>query len=168
MDPIHLMQADDEGVDGWQDIKSGQLWRLVTPIFIHYDGMHILFNMLMMYPLASVIEIKRGAATLGVFVIVIAILSNCGQFIFGHSTRFGGMSGVLYGLFGFIWIRMLRYPDEGFRIPQQTVNILLVWLVLCFTGALRWFGIEVANWAHLFGLMAGVGLAALLPPFRRR
>lgn len=150
--------------DGWRDIKSGQLWRLVTPIFIHYSPIHILFNMLMLFSLGPAIEIKRGTASLGVLVIVIAVISNCAQFLFSGSTGFGGMSGVLYGLFGFVWIRMLRHPEEGFRIAPQTIQIMLLWLVLCFTGLMG----NIANYAHLFGLFAGAGLAAALPPLRPR
>jgi GlpG protein len=100
---------------------------------------------------------------LGVLVILIAVASNCAQYLIGGSTNFGGMSGVLYGLFGFVWIRMVRQPQEGFWISQQSINIMLVWLLLCFTGLMG----NIANWAHLFGLFSGAGLAATLPSLGR-
>lgn len=154
--------------DGWIDIQSGELWRSITPIFIHYDLMHILFNMLLFYPLAGLIESRRGSHLLGILVIVIAFVSNVGEYLISHQPWFGGMSGVVYGLFGYIWIRMLRHPEEGLRVHSNLIMILMVWLVLGFSGALRMFGMDIANWAHLFGLLAGVGLAMLLPSRLKR
>ena len=35
------------------DVLRGQIWRLITPIFIHFDVMHILFNMWMLRDLGD-------------------------------------------------------------------------------------------------------------------
>ena len=64
----------------------------------------------------------------------------------------GGLSGVLYGLFGYIWAKSSLDKFSGLGVSQGTVSILVVWLLLCFTGLVG----PVANLAHLGGLVAGV------------
>jgi len=66
-------------------------------------------------------------------------------------TTFGGMSGVVYGLFSFIWIRGRLDPSFPYRMPQQLVTFMLIWLGLGFTG---WVG-PIANWVHTGGLISG-------------
>lgn len=144
---------------GLTDILSGEVWRLVTPIFLHYDTMHLVFNMWALLVIGSIIEYRRGTATLAVLVLVTAIASNCGEFayhlyFFGQYVRFGGMSGVVYALFGYAWIKGTYEPEQGIILNPQAVRWMLIWLVICFTGALG----SIANAAHVVGLLSGMAL----------
>jgi GlpG protein len=146
-----------------QQIEKGEVWRLVTPIFIHYGPMHLIFNMYALYLFGSLIEIRRGTFRFGLLVLATAIFSNfCQIFIPYHfhwagpvDTLFGGMSGVDYALFGYIWIKSRFEPQLNFFMPPNFVVMMLVWLVLCFTG---WVG-PIANWAHAGGLVSGAAIA---------
>ena len=71
--------------------------------------------------------------------------------------NFGGMSGVVYGLIGYAWIRGKLNPASGIGLDQRSLIFSLVWLVACFTGVLG----AVANYAHLGGLILGMALGAL-------
>jgi len=133
------------------DILHGQIWRLITPIFIHFGIVHLLFNMMWLKDLGTLIEKRYSSRLLVTMVLVLGILSNVGQY-FSSGPLFGGMSGVVYGLFGYIWIKGRFDPTAGFRVPTQTVVIMIGWLVLCFTGAL---GNNIGNAAHLIGLVVG-------------
>ncbi len=137
------------------EVFAGQLWRLVTPIFVHYSFMHIFFNMWWLFDLGRIIEIRQSSLRLLVLVLAIAVISNAGQ-AFISSAGFGGMSGVVYGLLGYLWSKGRYQPELGFGISQQTMTIMLVWLVLGFTGLLG----PVANGCHLFGLASGAAIGA--------
>jgi GlpG protein len=53
-----------------------------------------------------------------------------------------------------------RYePEQGMILHPSTVQTMLIWLVLCMSGA---FG-DIANAAHVVGMVAGIlfGLARL-------
>ena len=75
---------------GIEDIVHGEVWRLVTPIFIHFGPLHLLFNMWAMAALGSLIEYRRGTATLALLVLLSAVVSNLGEYLyevnsFGHA-----------------------------------------------------------------------------------
>ncbi|MBI5387230.1 MAG: rhomboid family intramembrane serine protease [Verrucomicrobia bacterium] len=140
-------------LSGLQEIRSGQVWRLITPIFIHFGIAHILGNALWLLDLASMIEARRGTRTLAALVIVTAVVSNLAQYLASQSPTFGGMSGVVYALFGFIWMRSKFDPRSGLFLDSNTIMFAIVWFFLCMTG---WVG-PIANTAHAAGL--GVGLA---------
>ena len=74
---------------------------------------------------------------------------------FRESPLFGGMSGVNYALFGYAWMKGKYQPHQGIGVAQQTVTVMLFWLVLCFTGLVG----AIANVAHVAGLLAGVAIA---------
>jgi GlpG protein len=133
------------------EIRHGEVWRLITPIFIHFRVLHILFNMLWLRDLGSMIEGRQSSTYLLVLILVIAAGSNLAQFYFGHAPNFGGMSGVVYGLLGYIWIRGKFDPASGLFLHPSTVTMMLIWLVACFSGILG----PIANYAHLAGLLMG-------------
>jgi len=138
---------------GMKEILSGQVWRLITPIFLHFGILHLVFNMLWLRDLGSMIEAHQGSLRLVLLVLVIGVISNTAQY-FWHGVSFGGMSGVVYGLLGYIWLRGKFDPASGLFLHQTTVVMMLVWLVLCYTGMLG----PIANAAHTVGL--GVGRAS--------
>jgi GlpG protein len=134
------------------EISQGQFWRLFTPIFIHYGPLHLIFNMMLFYQLGSMIEARQNSLFLLAFIAVSAALSNVAQYCYHHNPNFGGMSGVVYALAGYVWIRGKYNRASGLFLSKQTVTSLLIWLVVCFTG----FAGPVANAAHLMGLITGM------------
>jgi GlpG protein len=133
--------------------QHGEFWRLLTPVFIHFGILHLLFNMMWLYQLGCMIEARQSSLRLLLLVVVTGIFSNLAQY-FVAGPQFGGMSGVVYALAGYVWIRGKYDRASGLFLPQQSVTILLVWLVICFTGV---FG-PVANFAHLAGLVSGMAI----------
>lgn len=136
---------------GLANLIQSEPWRLVTPVFLHFSLLHIAFNLYWLWNFGSLIERRESTLKLSVIVMVAAILSNLAQF-YMSGPFFGGMSGVVYALFGYLWITAKRYPMSGYWIRQDIVLLMLGWLVLCFTGILG----AVANFAHLAGLLVGV------------
>jgi GlpG protein len=136
---------------GLIEVSSGQLWRLITPIFIHFGLLHILFNMLWLRDLGSMIEQRQSPWMLAALVLVIAAVSNIGQF-FVSGPLFGGMSGIVYGLLGYIWIRGKYDPSSGLFVHPQTITMMIVWFFLCLSGLIG----NIANTVHGIGLAIGI------------
>ncbi len=136
-------------------MKSGQIWRPITPIFIHLGLLHILFNMMWLRGMGLGIEFVRGTPRFIVLCLILAATSNIAQ-LFWSGPYFGGMSGVVFGLIGYVWMKGKTQPKLGIGLPQQTVVYCFLWLVLCMTGALG----PVANAAHLVGFVVGILIGA--------
>lgn len=154
--------------EGLQDLASGEVWRLVTPMFLHFSIMHIFFNMLWLRQLGAMVEFRHGSPRFALIVLTIAAASNLSEFYvdldFSFSALpirlksnpfFGGMSGVVFGLFGYIWIKGRIDPASGLFLPRNTVILMMVWFFLCMTG----FVGNIANMAHGVGLITGFLLA---------
>jgi membrane associated rhomboid family serine protease len=137
--------------------------------------MHLLFNMMWLYYLGGEIEARRGSLRLLALVLAVAVVSNLAQYGLGGLTwqgghfarqfagRFGGMSGVVFGLFGYVWMKMRFEPELGLGLSQQTFVLTLIWFVFCFTGLAG----PVANFAHAAGLAVGMAAGAAPALWRR-
>lgn len=137
---------------GLQEIRHGEIWRLLTPIFLHFSPLHILFNMLWLRDLGSMIEGRQNTFVLFMLVVAIGVGSNFGEYLVGHHPNFGGMSGVIYGLLGYIWIRGKFDPSSGLFLHPTTVWMMILWFFLCWLRVIP----NVANIAHTVGLFMGV------------
>lgn len=144
------------GIRSLQELaQTHQWWRLLGPVFIHFGVMHIVFNLLWWWILGSQLERTFGKLALGIIFLVSALASNIAQLVI-HGPNFGGLSGVVYALFGFVWwIGFLR-PQWGIGLPNNLIFFMLAWLVV---GYLDILWVNMANEAHLFGLISGCLLA---------
>ena len=151
------------------EIRHGQVWRLFTPMFIHFGLAHILFNMLWLRDLGSMIEGRQTSWHLLALTLVISAGSNLAQFYVSQMPTFGGMSGVVYGLLGYIWVRGKFDPASGLYLHSPTVIMMLIWLVAGFTHILDLVvGGPIANTVHLAGLLIGMVWGYLSSLFHRR
>lgn len=157
-------------VYGWQQLdwqsssaalqltEPAQLWRWFTPILLHFTLTHLVFNLAWWLYLGRQFEQQLGTGLLLNVSLSVALVSNAAQYFIVH-PYFGGMSGVVYGLFGYFWLAGRLNPAQGLTISNGLAGFMLLWLVLGFMDLL-W--INMANWAHLGGLLAGFAWAWLL------
>ena len=137
-------------------------WRYITPVFLHFGWLHITFNCLWMWELGSRIERGLGSLNLLGLFLVIALVSNTIQYLFGGPALFGGLSGVVYGLRGCAWVGATLQPAWGFRPANPIMLFMLGWLVICVLGVVEVLGFgAVANAAHVGGLLTGALLGAV-------
>ena len=139
------------------EIDWAQPWRLLTPMLIHFGFLHLIFNMLWLYRLGSQIENVEGTRSLLLLVVLTQVPGALVQFA-ASGPLFGGMSGVVYGLFGYSWMQA-RYASKGFALSDQDTLWLMGWFVLCATGLVG----HIANIQHALGLV--FGLLAGMPAY---
>ena len=143
------------------EVRAGEWWRLLTPMFLHLSLPHIIFNMLALGNLGSLIERQTGSWRYLALVLVLHFVSEFTQYFVTPGYIAGGMSGVIFGLFGYIWMQGKFNPAGGLVLSQQDITMTLFFFVLCFTGLVG----PIANGAHAGGLVCGA-LIGVVAAFR--
>jgi GlpG protein len=142
---------------GLKEVVNGEVWRLFTPALLHGGAnlspigiMHLVFNMWWLLDLGSMVEARESSRKLLALVLLVGVVSNLTQWYF-VGPNFVGMSGVVYGLLGYIWMRGKFDPSSGLFLHQQTVLMMMIWFFAC------WLSIRgIANYAHTGGLVVGM------------
>ncbi|WP_444996072.1 rhomboid family intramembrane serine protease [Aliikangiella sp. IMCC44359] len=138
-----------------QVVQDYSYWQLVTPSFIHFTEWHLISNLLLWWYLGRIIGSVSPAWLLVLFVSS-AIISNCFQWLWSDML-FGGMSGVVAALFGFLAGYQILRPQGIFFIQWYFIGIYLLFLIVVATGH---FGVY-SNAAHFSGLLWG-GIVSVL------
>ncbi|MDX1964185.1 MAG: rhomboid family intramembrane serine protease [Pirellulales bacterium] len=142
-------------------IRQGEVWRIWTPIFLHFGIAHIAFNIMALFSYGSLLETAKGSLRLLLLTVALGAISNTSEYLWGYwwnplvPVIFGGMSGVLCGWFGYAWMQSRYNPGGNVYLDPGRVIYMLLFLALCVVGV---FG-PIANAAHLGGLLAGIGIA---------
>lgn len=139
----------------WQ---LAEFYRLFTPALMHYSLLHVAFNLAIWWFLAGRVEKLLGTQSLVAIFFIGAAASNIAQAAL-VSTNFGGLSGVNYALVGFVWYCGAVHKSNTLFLPNNIFGFMIVWMLLGFADFLP---VSMANWAHLVGLLAGLGLAHVM------
>ena len=145
------------------DLSQGHYWRLFTPMFLHFSLLHIAFNMVLLWFWGRKIEVTQSSRRLFAIVMLLAMLSNIAQAIFSGPGRFGGMSGVDFGLFGYCLAWAWIFPHSILKVEKPLVIMMFISLVLGFINFSGVLGMgATANVAHVSGLIFGVILGLVM------
>lgn len=144
-------------------LEAGEYWRFVTPAFIHFGFLHILFNSLIIWEVGRRIEVAKGSVHYLGFILLVAVVSNFSQYSVASNVPFGGLSGIAYGVIGYIAIyqELVKHPVLQFH--KGTIAFFIIWLLLGVFGVVDLFiDGSVANAAHISGIITGALFGALV------
>lgn len=148
----------------FEKISQGEAWRLFTPALLHFDLLHIFFNVLWFILLGNQIEFRIGSFRYLALILAAAIVSNTAQYLMS-GPFFMGLSGIVVAMAGFIWARQQVAPWEGYLLQRFTLIFLAIFILGMFVLQLVFFVLQligkfeltigIANTAHLAGGMLG-------------
>ncbi len=151
----------------FERIRKGEIWRFLTPSFLHGGFLHILFNMIWLFLLGRQIEERIFFFRFFLFVVLTAIISNTSQYLMSGPI-FLGFSGVITAMAGFIWMRKRRAPWEGYPLSNTTLLFLAFYVLSLFLFQVAGFFFEalfsssiqlkIANTGHIVGALSGMVL----------
>jgi membrane associated rhomboid family serine protease len=148
-------------------VAHGDYYRLLSVALVHDPAsiLHLLFNMYALWYAGQLVERMYGSWLLLVLYAICGIAGGAASFAFGlPASGWGvGASGAIFGLFGIVLVSTRFHHailDARSRAVASQVGVLIVLnLVIGLTGLLN-----VDNFAHVGGLLAGFWLALVLPP----
>ncbi|WP_435955648.1 rhomboid family intramembrane serine protease GlpG [Dryocola sp. BD626] len=139
----------------YDDSLRYEFWRYFTHALMHFSLLHITFNLLWWWYLGGPLEKRLGSGKLITLTIISALLSGYVQAKFS-GPLFGGLSGSVYALMGYVWLRGERDPESGIYMQRGLMAFAVLWIVLGFFNIL---GLSIANAAHVTGLLVGLAMA---------
>jgi Uncharacterized membrane protein (homolog of Drosophila rhomboid) len=152
----YLLRSMGLPVESWLSFEwpwlNGQIWRLFTPVFLHFSVIHLLFNLSWWWYLGGRTEQRYGVSKLAIVLISGALIPNVLQAMVSGNT-FGGLSGVTYALLGYLWLRERHTEQAQMTVSNGLFIFMLCWLTLGFADVLP---VNTANFAHLGGLLVGL------------
>ena len=142
-------------------IVQGQVWRLVTPIFLHVGLIHLAFNTYAIYVIGPPLERSFGAARFVSIYLLSGVYGVLFSFLFSpHASA--GASGAIFGLIGTQAVFLYRYRDafgqRGRRQFYNTLSVITFNLILTFAAS------NIDIWGHIGGLVSGAAIGWGLMP----
>jgi rhomboid protease GluP len=131
-------------------VLHGEVWRLLTSIFLHFSFLHIAGNMIVLIYIGSLIEIKLGRRNYLLLYICCGICASMVSVMWNDAKVSGGASGAIFGLFG-ILLALLSTP---FYDPAPKRALLISTGIFVAYNIIP-VGKQIDHAAHFGGLIAG-------------
>jgi rhomboid protease GluP len=142
-------------------VARGEVWRLVSSMFLHAGFVHLALNMLSLYFLGAFVEVALGRARFLALYLTSGLAGGLAYLYFGgFNGSVVGASGAIFGLLGGVLGYSLRRGTFSWQNPL--IRQLLILTVLNFYIG---FSIpNISNAAHIGGLLSGLAFGWLVAP----
>ena len=146
-------------------VLQGEYWRLLTALFLHYDAVHLLFNLFALYVLGPPLERSIGATRFCACYLLSGLGSSAGVVILWrigviNSLQLVGASGCVMGIVG-AWAGFLLRHRHAPLAKRRLGNILMI---VAIQTAFDLSTPQVSMSAHLCGLITGLFLGLIVSP----
>lgn len=161
MDPTLWSGAKLDLTSFWQN----DIVRWWSPALIHLSLMHIVMNSFWWWVLAKEIEITDGHFVLVTLTLVLALIAGYAQYL-AVGPYFAGLSGVTYGLMGWVWGRQYRYrqsPLPRYQLPVWLFPFMMVAMVIMIMFDGVFGGLNIGHESHVAGALFGALIAIVSP-----
>jgi membrane associated rhomboid family serine protease len=140
-------------------VAAGEWWRIVTAGFLHFDLLHIGFNMFLLWMLGNALEPSLGRFRFAVLYSGALLAGSLGALVLDPNALTGGASGAVFGLMAAAFLSQRR---SGIDPMQSGIGgLLVINLLLSFRP-----GVSLGG--HLGGLLGGALLISILHATEKR
>ena len=135
-------------------IRAWELWRFITPVFLHGSMAHIFFNMYALLSIGTLLERHFGHGRFIWLYFLGAFSGNVFSFLFtGENGYSVGASTAVFGLIGAEVVFFYQNRELfGAQAKQAISNAVFIIAINLFIGLSP--GID--NWGHVGGLLGGM------------
>ena len=140
---------------------DGQWWRLLTSTFIHFGVLHLVFNMVALYPTGRLVERMYGSLPFLLLYLFSGLIGSIVSLLWHPSINSAGASGAIFGVFGGLLVFMIN-PKNA--VPRSIMNAhrnsTIFFIGFNLFNGFAHSGID--NGAHIGGLLGGIAIGFLL------
>ena len=129
-----------------------QAWRYFSHSLLQFSVLQLVFNLLWWWYLGGALEKSLGTGKLLTLTLIASLLSGFMQTTFA-GPLFGGLSGTVFALMGYVWLRGQRDPESGLQMQRGLLIFAVIWLVI------EYFSQSTVLPAHLTGFLVGLAMA---------
>ena len=143
-----------------------QIWRLISPSFVHSGWEHLIFNGVTLYFVGRIAEDLWGAGKFLLLYLLAGLMGNAATLFFTPTVVSAGASTSLFGLFAAVVI--VGYIGNNAvlkRVGRQFLILIALNLAFNLMDLLSGHP-SISIVGHLGGLLGG-GLTALFLPMKR-
>ncbi|MFN8578703.1 MAG: rhomboid family intramembrane serine protease [Candidatus Sericytochromatia bacterium] len=133
---------------------AGEVWRIFVNLFHHGGILHIFFNLYALYYFGSFTEKYLGSFKLLLFIFFCGL---CQEIVCQLTIEQGaiGLSGIIFGLFGFLYI-VSKFDEEIALIITPSLSKAMFIQLFLFIPLTYFELINIANVGHFSGLIYGI------------
>ncbi len=146
-----------------QAIAQGQLWRLITPMFLHGSILHIAFNMYALYIFGPSLERYFGHGRFLALYAISGFAGNVASLMFSEANSLGS-STAIFGLLGaqgvFVYQNRELLGQGARRALNNIISIAAINLIIGLSP-------QIDNWGHIGGLVGGTLFTWFAGPIMR-
>ncbi len=147
-------------------VAQGQVWRIFTAMFLHFNLLHIGLNMLSLFFIGPAIEVFYGKWRYLVIYLLSGIVGGIVTFILQPGAFAAGASGAIFGVFGALGVFYIVNRRALGAYGTGAISNWIFWLGLNLVFGFS--NTSIGIWDHIGGLIAGIIISALLIPRLRR
>ncbi|MBV8547581.1 MAG: rhomboid family intramembrane serine protease [Acidobacteria bacterium] len=146
-------------------VQHGELWRLITSMFLHAGWLHWLANSWALYQLGTLYEVLFGSKRFTLIYFTTGIIAGLASSLYNHGPAVGA-SGAVFGILGAFIFSIRRSPL--YRHQPWTRGLiaqLVFWIAVNL--AIGYSVPHIDNVAHVGGLISGLLLGFIphrIPP----
>ena len=146
--------------DNERILENGEVWRLVTSLFVHLDILHLLFNGLAAWYILPMVEEEYGKAKTIILFFLTGLAGSLASLYFDING--GGASGALFGLIGAMFVFGFK---RGGVYGNEIKKKMLFWAIYAFGFG---FLVNANQVAHGAGFISGIALAPVISWNKKR
>ncbi len=143
-----------------QAIAAGEIWRFVTPIFIHVDIWHILVNMYSLHAVGPSVEMFYGKQRTAIVYLLSGISGVAFSLAFNSYVSVGA-SGAIFGIVGALALFLFRHRNIFGAVAKNQLQRIIF---IIFLNLMLGTSAMIDNWGHIGGLLGGIFIGWFIGP----
>ena len=141
------------GVKYGPAIRQFQIWRLITPLFLHGSILHIGFNMYALYVFGRGMEARFGKMRFLALYFMTGFAGNVFSFVLTPAASLGA-STAIFGLLRAEGVFLFQNREVLRGRASRAINNLIFMAVINLMFGFSVSGVD--NWGHVGGLLGGL------------